>query len=150
MTLGASPYGLSLVEGQLWAATRPFAAASHRGGTLRVIDPWNVPHGYDPAVDASFVWSLVYDGLVGFRRSAGADNFDPVPNLAVALPRATDGGRVYSFQVRSGVRYSDGRLLAAADFRRGIARALTGGERRQLRGGRAVRRHPRRAGLPRR
>lgn len=125
VSLGASPYGLALVGSAVWAATRPFASARHFGGTLRLAGT-HVPESLDPAVSYDYdILSLIYDGLVGYRRAGGADNFEPVPNLAVTLPRPTDGGRTYSFRVRSGIRYSDGRTLVPADFRRGLERAFT-------------------------
>jgi peptide/nickel transport system substrate-binding protein len=65
---------------------------------------------------------MVHDGLVGFRRAAGADNLDPVPNLAETLPEPTEGGRTYTFTLRPGIRYSTGRLVAPEDFRRGLER----------------------------
>ena len=40
-----------------------------------------------------------------------------MPDLAVALPVAQDGGRTYTFQLRRGVRYSTGAPIRPADFR---------------------------------
>src|SRR5207248_768936 len=45
-----------------------------------------------------------------------------VPDLAIALPIPTEGGTVYTFQLRRGIRYSDGRPLRASDFRRAMER----------------------------
>ena len=36
--LGSSPQGMVVAGSGVWVAARPFAAASHRGGTLTVVD----------------------------------------------------------------------------------------------------------------
>ena len=70
----------------------------------------------DPAL------STVYDGLVAQRRSGGAASITLVPDLARTLPRPAGGGTVYTFTLRRGIRYSNGVLVRASDFRRGIMR----------------------------
>ncbi|WP_449349478.1 ABC transporter substrate-binding protein [Streptomyces shaanxiensis] len=69
--------------------------------------------------------SVVYDRLVGWRQSPGGSELTLVPNLATELPRPTDGGRTYTFTLRRGIRYSDGRFVGPEDFRRAVRRALT-------------------------
>src|SRR5205085_9897861 len=64
------------------------------------------------------------DSLLGINHAAGPDGLQLVPDLAVGLPVPTDGGRTYTFRLRPGIRYSDGRLVQPADFRRGIERAF--------------------------
>ena len=65
---------------------------------------------------------MVTDGLVAYKRVGGSDGATLVPDLAVTLPALTDGGRVYGFQLRSGIRYSDGRLVRARDVRSSLER----------------------------
>ena len=45
-----------------------------------------------------------------------------VPDLATAIPTPTNGGRTYTFELRDGIRYSNGEVVAAADFRRALER----------------------------
>jgi peptide/nickel transport system substrate-binding protein len=119
--LGASPYGIAPADGHLWVATRPFAASRHFGGTLTVSGCCS---DWDPAVGA--VPSFAYDGIVALRKAGGSDGYDLVPDLAESLPTApTDSGKAYTFTIRRGIRYSDGRLLRPEDFRRGVARVFT-------------------------
>jgi peptide/nickel transport system substrate-binding protein len=47
-----------------------------------------------------------------------------VPDLAISVPAPTDGGTTYTFRLRKGIRYSDGRAVNAADFRRAIERVF--------------------------
>ncbi|MFC8429973.1 ABC transporter substrate-binding protein [Streptomyces sp. NPDC057253] len=129
---GSAPRGLAIAERAVWAAGRALAAPGHRGGTLTVLG-WGgaSDYGIDPAVvynaEAALALSVVYDHLVGLRQSPGGSELTLVPNLATELPRPTDGGRTYTFTLRRGLRYSDGRRVVPADFRRGARRALTVG-----------------------
>jgi peptide/nickel transport system substrate-binding protein len=69
----------------------------------------------------------VYDGLVAYSATGGAAGVAIVPDLAVALPTVTNGGRTYTFTIRSDVRFSNGDLVQASDVRRGFVRELTVG-----------------------
>jgi YVTN family beta-propeller protein len=125
--LGSSPQGLAIAGSGVWVAARPFAAASHRGGTLTVVTrflPQPDPvQAYTPNVVPAL--STVYDGLVALRKSGGTQGYTLVPDLATTLPRPTDGGRTYTFTLQPGIRYSNGTPVRASDFRRGIQRQLT-------------------------
>ena len=149
--VGSSPQGLVATPSGVWAAAQPFAAASYRGGTLTVVDI-GLP-AIDPAQQAANApWSItslatVYDGLVAFRRSGGAAGLTLVPDLAMTLPRPADGGTTYTFTLRPGIRYSNGVLVRASDFRRGFERQLSLGPQADyyqgILGAPACRRHPR-------
>ena len=129
---GGSPRGLALAGTTVWAAARAFASPDHRGGTLTVLG-WGgaAEYGTDPATvyeaEAGLALDVVYDHLVGRRQVPGGSDLTLVPDLATELPRPTDGGHTYTFTVRRGIRYSDGRVVRPADFRRGAQRALTTG-----------------------
>ena len=152
--IGSSPQGIAVAGPGIWVAARPFAPASHRGGTLTVVDPTFLPEtdpvrGYD-----TLSWSAlgtVYDGLAAFRRSGGAAGLTLVPDLAITLPRPTAGGTTYTFTLRRGIRYSNGNLVRASDFRRGIQRQLSFGAAPDyyegILGGSACIRHPKRCDL---
>ena len=127
--LGNEPTDLAAVGNRVWATVLP-SLASHRGGTLTVIDPQPADLGAptDPAV-AYYLWawrmlSMTNDGLVGYRRVAGLSGDQLVPDLATTLPVPTEGGRTYVFQLRSGIRYSNGQLVRPEDFRRAIERVF--------------------------
>ena len=129
MRLGSSPRGLVAAGPGVWVAARPFAAASHRGGTFTVVNsvlPDRDPvQAYRPGDLPAL--ATVYDGLVALRKSGGAAGFTLVPDLATTLPRPTEGGTTYTFRLRGGIRYSNGTLVRASDVRRGIARQLSFG-----------------------
>jgi ABC-type transport system substrate-binding protein/class 3 adenylate cyclase/DNA-binding beta-propeller fold protein YncE len=118
--------------GRVWVAALA-SPSSHRGGILRVahatkdFEPGFGP--FDPAVAPyQSHWqmlSMISDGLVTYRKAGGSAGLQVVPDLAVAMPTITDGGRTYDFQLRTGIRYSSGRRVRASDFRYSIERALS-------------------------
>ena len=123
--LGASPTGVALLNDRLWT-TANAPLDSHRGGTLRVDSPELdfVDPGAAWSSESWRVMTLVYDGLVGYRRVAGAAGATLVANLATDVPTPTDGGRTYTFQLRPGIRYSNGAPVRAADFRSSLERSI--------------------------
>jgi YVTN family beta-propeller protein len=151
ISVGSSPQGIVAAGSGVWAAAAPYAAASHRGGTLTEVSSFLPP--VDPVQDYSTegVTATVYDGLVAFRKAGGAQGETLVPDLALTLPRPADGGTTYTFTLRRGIRYSNGAPVRASDFRRGIQRQLSFGEvaayYEAIRGAPACHRNPRRCDL---
>jgi YVTN family beta-propeller protein len=146
--VGSSPHGLALTSSGVWVGARPFAAVSHRGGTLTVVT--HILPNRDPALGYD-LWDIpplatAYDGLVALRRTGGPQGFTLVPDLATGLPRPADGGTTYTFTLRPGIRYSNGTLVRASDFRRGIQRQLSFGAYpgyyEGILGAQACRQHP--------
>ena len=132
--VGASPHGLAVAGRDLWVTSGAFSTASHVGGTLTFVGSDAHYLNYvDPATaynpDFGILTRPVYDGLVAYRATAGAAGAALVPDLAVRLPTPTNGGRTYTFTIRSGVRFSNGDVVHASDVRRGIVRELTVGRR---------------------
>ncbi len=121
---GRRPAAVAAAGERVWIATRP-SGDEHRGGTLTLLG--YAPPSLDPAFNMqwypppSFL-GLAYDTLVTFERTGGPDGLQLVPDLAVALPTATSGGRTYTFRLRPGIRYSNGAALRASDVRRGLER----------------------------
>jgi YVTN family beta-propeller protein len=123
--VGERPTALATLADTVFVGLRP-SGATHVGGTLRALgaspdsealDPANT---YDPTGWATL--TLTNDGLVGWRRVGGHAGTELVPDLAVSLPSVSADGRRYTFQLRGGIRYSDGRLLKASDVRSSFER----------------------------
>jgi YVTN family beta-propeller protein len=132
--VGASPTDLTIVNDELWVTVEANPRIAHRGGTLRVLsDGKNDPQQIDVDPARAFgapSWALLNmtnDGLVAERKTGGARGVELVPDLATTLPAPTDGGRRYTFQLRPGIRYSDGSPVVASDIRRAIERTVTAG-----------------------
>ena len=51
--------------------------------------------------------SIIYDGLVAFKKANGPEGFKIVPDLAEAVPTPTDGGKTYVFKLRKGIKFSE-------------------------------------------
>jgi peptide/nickel transport system substrate-binding protein len=124
LRLGEQPQGLAAARGRLFAAVRS-AGEAHRGGTLQVAGTPPVPSSFDVTNEQVIQTTLMTnDGLVGFRRVGGADGGQIVPDLALAVPEPTNGGRTYIFRLRANVRYSNGRVVQPRDFRKALERAV--------------------------
>jgi len=120
----SAPVGLAALGGSLWTTTRG-APTTHRGGTLTLVSaPANRIDTIDPAkFGATYaLLTYVYDGLVGYKRVGGVDGSTLVPDLAASIPAPTDSGRAYTFQLRQGLRYSDGTAVLAQDVPHSIER----------------------------
>jgi peptide/nickel transport system substrate-binding protein len=129
--VGSGASAVAIADGTVWtSAVAP--PASHRGGTLRVLTPvtkadpvpidWLDWRAYD--IESIQLLSLAYDGLVGYRRTAGAAGATVVGALATEAPRASEDGRTYLFTLRPGLRYSDGTPVRPEDFRASMERFL--------------------------
>jgi len=121
---GGEPATLVSAGGRLWVGAGP-AAGLHRGGTLTLAETAHLPTvdpAFEDTAEPPTLPRLAYDTLVTFDNAPGATGLRLVPDLALQLPQPTDGGRTYVFRLRPGIRYSNGRLLEAADFRRSFER----------------------------
>jgi len=129
VTLGSRPSGIALSGGTVYAAA-VVPLEGHRGGVLKVTSEPSECRCADPIfalgpnVTDFGVASLVYDGLVAYRRVGGSAGAELVPDLAGSLPTSTDDGRTYSVQLRDGIRFSYGTPVRAADFRASVERDL--------------------------
>jgi peptide/nickel transport system substrate-binding protein len=122
--VGGQPSTVTIADHRLWVGGGP-SPRIHRGGTLTIVSTSHF-RSIDPAIQTealAFQFArLAHDGLVAIEAAPGPDGLRLVPDLAIALPAPTGGGTLYTFQLRSGIRYSDGRPLRASDFRRSMER----------------------------
>jgi peptide/nickel transport system substrate-binding protein len=70
-----------------------------RGGDSTALDPINATDG-----ESLIVTRQMFDGLLDFA----PESTDVVPALATEVPEPEDGGRVYTFKLREGVKFHDG------------------------------------------
>jgi peptide/nickel transport system substrate-binding protein len=93
--------------------------AAHKGGTFTILA--NSSFGVaDPAQNYTLQeWQLLintHDGLVQFKRVGGVPGTQIVPDLATSIPTPTDGGKTYTFQIRKGIKFSNGQVMKPSDF----------------------------------
>ena len=124
VSVGGRPLGLAMSGDAVLVAVRQ-PGAGHRGGTLVLraerLKKGDVVDSIDPALaDCTYTMPLLRmtgDGLVAFNQVSGLAGTQLAADLATSLPEPTDGGRTYTFRLRSGIRYSNGRPVQATDFR---------------------------------
>jgi len=117
--VGNRPKGLAVFGNEVWFAVQP-SGAGHRGG--RLVVPVGSFGSIDPAFGRPGNFISVYDGLLGSAWRGGSEGMQIVPNLADSPAVVTAGGTRYAFTLRRGIRYSNGTIVKAGDFRRAIER----------------------------
>jgi YVTN family beta-propeller protein len=120
------PSALAVVDGAVWTAALA-STSTHRGGTLRVSSPWFGAIVSDP-VRFGPQASLVYDGLVAYRRAGGSAGTALAADLASDLPVPSPDGRTYRFRLRPNLRFSNGAPVTPEDVRASLVRLLVLGE----------------------
>ena len=108
-------------EWDVYAAVQS-AGLEHRGGELRVSSP-NAVTTIDPVRRVRSA-DLPRDQRRSRRVSEGrGDRGGPDRSRPRRCdPAPTDGGKTYTFQVRSGIHYSNGTLVQPDDFKRAVER----------------------------
>lgn len=107
----------TIAEPNLEPTPIPFATDA-----LNIAGQTDDPPSLDPAL-ASDAYSLfiirqLFSGLVTFDA-----NLNVVPDLAASMPSVSPDGTVYTFALRSGVKFTDGQPVTAADFKYSFERA---------------------------
>jgi YVTN family beta-propeller protein len=124
ITVDNHPTGLALVNGALYIAERESGDA-HRGGTLAEVAGRDLDY-VDPAYAddtlSAGLLEMTNDGLTAYQHVGGASGTQLVPDLALSLPAATDGGKTYRFVLRRGIRYSTGAIVRPEDVRASFER----------------------------
>jgi peptide/nickel transport system substrate-binding protein len=107
------------------AATHAAAAArvaaplaAHMGGTLHLLAK-GAGGSLDPQVNYTLQYWQLYqatqDGLMAFTKAGGPAAFTVVPDLAVATPKPTNGGKTWTFTLRKGIKFSNGKPVTVKD-----------------------------------
>lgn len=113
----SAPPAASPQAGSSAAPAGPFDAA-HKGGVLHLLAQ-AAGGTLDPQVNYTLqYWQLyqgVYDQLVDFARTGGQASNTIVPDLATAMPKVTDGGKTYTFTLRKGIKFSNGKPVTVSD-----------------------------------
>jgi peptide/nickel transport system substrate-binding protein len=108
------------------ASARVVHTSTARGGTLRLLmtdapislDPGNIGFAYGADLARLYARSLVT-----YAPAPGAAGLRVVPDLAEGLGKASDGGRTWTYRLRSGVTFEDGTPVRARDVKYAVARS---------------------------
>jgi peptide/nickel transport system substrate-binding protein len=116
--LAMSVFGVMGVAPGAPAGASTTYQSQHAGGTLKLLAS-TAGGTLDPQVNYTLqYWQLyqaTYDGLVSFQKVGGAGSFVVVPDLAVALPKVTHAGKTYTFVLRKGIKFSNGKTVTVKD-----------------------------------
>ncbi|AUG77087.1 hypothetical protein CFP65_2246 [Kitasatospora sp. MMS16-BH015] len=108
-------------------AAGPASAGAVRGGTLHVLSTLDLEH-LDPArayvTSTQDVGRLVYRTLTTFAAAPGPAGGVVVPDLATDTGRPSDGAKTWTFTLKAGVKYEDGRPITSADVKYGVERTF--------------------------
>lgn len=117
------------------AAASVVHPSTAKGGTLRFtaaqdFDSLDPQRGY-----YGFMWDFARyytRQLITYDTKPGNASLKLVPDLATSLAQVTDGGRTYTYHLRSGATWEDGSPVTAQDVKYGIERTwaqdvITGG-----------------------
>lgn len=120
MRLAAAVIALGFLGALPGFALRNSQETPRKGGTLRIKSFADIfKPNLDPASGAwIFITEQIFDGLVRLNY-----NLDIVPSLAEYW-KPSDNGRVYSFYLRRGVRFHDGREMTSQDVKFSFERLL--------------------------
>jgi peptide/nickel transport system substrate-binding protein len=87
------------------------------------------PDYLDPAMSYTAAgWQALYPAygtLVTYARETGAAGAQLIPGLAEAIPQASGDGTEYTFKLRDGLKYSDGKPVKANDFEHALKRVIS-------------------------
>lgn len=94
------------------------ADAAHYGGTMKLLGV-SSEGTLDPHINyTARYWPLyiyTHDGLMAFKKVAGPESAEVVPDLAEEMPTLSDDGRSYTFKLRKGIKFSNGKDLTVDD-----------------------------------
>ncbi len=102
-------------------AALPATAADtpKRGGTLTYMIPADAPPSFDAQREETY--ATIHSAAPFYSVLIRANPMDPgspdmVCDLCTEMPQPTDGGTVYTFNIRQGVKFTDGTPLTADDI----------------------------------
>ena len=117
ITRTALVLGAGLALG-LWAPAPAATAAPTKGGILKFVVPAEPP-SFDAHRETTFALihplAPFYSVLVRVNPDNPSSPTDFVCDLCTEMPKPTNGGKTYAFNIRKGVKFHDGSPLTAHD-----------------------------------
>jgi peptide/nickel transport system substrate-binding protein len=97
-----------------------------KGGTLRFAhsDDWDSLDPGDTYYAFSWDFARLYSrALTTFKPAAGRAGLELVPDLAQSLGQSSDGGKTWTYKLRSGVKFDDGTPVTSRDVKYAVERS---------------------------
>ncbi len=96
------------------------SSAGKQGGTITIASgtpPLSADQGLDFTTQGQELYSVINTPLLTFPRGVeGTAGSKILPALAQSLPTVSNGGKTYTFKLRSGLHYSNGQPIKASDI----------------------------------
>jgi YVTN family beta-propeller protein len=105
--LGGAPGALAAADGKVWIAVAPAPPSAPPAGGIARLTVQSDFTSLDPALNP--VPAIPYatcGNLLTYPDKPAPEGSRIVPEVAEAVPPATDGGRTYTFTIRAGFRFS--------------------------------------------
>ena len=109
------------------AVGKIYNQSDKKGGVIKVansgdwdtLDPGETYYGY------SWNFARLYGrSLLMFKAAPGDASNELVPDLAEDLGKASDGGKTWTYKIRTGVKYEDGTPVTSKDVAYAVARSI--------------------------
>jgi peptide/nickel transport system substrate-binding protein len=98
-----------------------------KGGTIRLANSgdWDSLDPGDTYYAYSWNFIRLYGrSLVMFQSAPGADGAKLVPDLAESLGKSSDDAKTWTYKIRSGVKFEDGKTVTSKDVKYAVERSL--------------------------
>lgn len=110
------------------SSSSPPSSSGKNGGTVTVAAgtaPLSADQGLDFTTQGTELYSVVNTPLLTFKRGVqGVGGTQIVPGLAKGMPTVSNGGKTYTFILRSGLHYSNGQPIKASDVTYALERDI--------------------------
>ena len=104
------------------------STAGKEGGTITIgsgTPPLSADQGLDFTTQGTELYSVINTPLLTFVRGVqGTAGSKIIPGLATSMPTVSNGGLTYTFHLRKGLHYSNGKPIVASDVTRALERDL--------------------------
>ncbi|MFK8849237.1 ABC transporter substrate-binding protein [Streptomyces sp. Ac-502] len=109
------------------AATKGIVNVSdEKGGTLTYAMS-DAPESYDPGnTYYAYVWNfsrLYARPLTTFKPGPGLKGNELVPDLAESMGKSSDGNKTWTYKIRKGLKYDDGKPITSKDVKYAVERS---------------------------
>jgi peptide/nickel transport system substrate-binding protein len=104
------------------------ASGGTEGGTITIASgtaPLSADPGLDFTTQGNELYSVIDTPLLTFVRGVAGDAGSKIiPALAESLPKVSNGGKTYTFQLRPNLHYSNGQVIKASDVAYALERDI--------------------------